>query len=125
LDNGTAVLIGLGLGGINILTFALFAIDKDRARRGDWRLSEGTLLMAAFLGGSFGAKLAQHRFRHKTGKEPFRSMLNTIVGLHVILAVVLVFPPLRVALWTVLSPAVLAETPEPAPKLPRRFGPGS
>lgn len=35
--------------------------------------------MLALLGGWAGAKLAQGRFRHKTRKEPFRSLLNLSV----------------------------------------------
>jgi uncharacterized membrane protein YsdA (DUF1294 family) len=66
----------------------MFRLDKDRAIRGEWRVSETTLLTLAFLGGWFGAKAAQRRFRHKTRKQPFRIFLNLIPALWLLLIVV-------------------------------------
>jgi uncharacterized membrane protein YsdA (DUF1294 family) len=43
-----------------------------------------TLLGLALIGGSFGAITAQHWFRHKTRKEPFRSTLYGIVCLQIV-----------------------------------------
>ena len=43
---------------INILTFAVYGIDKWKARQGSWRISEATLLMLAVIGGTIGALLA-------------------------------------------------------------------
>jgi uncharacterized membrane protein YsdA (DUF1294 family) len=71
----------------NLLAFALYFLDKTAARNGHRRISERTLLMLAFLGGSIGAVAAQKLLRHKTQKEPFRSILKAIVVLHVTLAV--------------------------------------
>lgn len=68
----------------NIAAFAAFGLDKRFARNGSWRISEGTLLGLALVGGSVGAVAAQHFFRHKTRKEPFRSSLYLIVFLQVI-----------------------------------------
>ena len=42
---------------INILTFAVYGIDKWKARQGSWRISEATLLMLAVIGGTIGALL--------------------------------------------------------------------
>jgi uncharacterized membrane protein YsdA (DUF1294 family) len=81
----------LGCGAIvfvNGLAFLMFRIDKDRAIQGEWRVSESTLLILAFIGGWFGAKAAQPRFRHKTRKEPFRTFLNLIPALWLLLAMV-------------------------------------
>lgn len=41
----------------NVVTFLLYGLDKARARRGAWRISERTLLTAAFAGGCAGALL--------------------------------------------------------------------
>ena len=72
---------------INLLTFIAFWRDKTAARNGTIRTPETTLLTLAVLGGSIGAKLAQRRFRHKTRKEPFRTVLNFVLGFHIILII--------------------------------------
>jgi uncharacterized membrane protein YsdA (DUF1294 family) len=76
-----------------LATFGLFWFDKTQARNGDWRVRERTLLVMALLGGG-GAWFAQHLLRHKTRKEPFRTLMGVAVGLH-LLAV-------GVAVWWVL-----------------------
>lgn len=63
----------------NSLAYVAFRIDKHRARAGSWRISETTLLLLALAGGSVGAKIGQHRFHHKTHKQPFRSLLNLVL----------------------------------------------
>ena len=70
---------------VNFLAFALFGIDKARAENGGWRISEGTLLMWAFLGGSIGAYAGRSAFRHKTRKQPFCTMLHSIAFMHLML----------------------------------------
>ena len=40
---------------INIATFFLYGIDKYKAQKGRWRISEATLLMMSVIGGSIGA----------------------------------------------------------------------
>lgn len=62
-------LIWIWLPVINGAAFLLCGIDKRRARRGVWRISEKTLLLSAALGGSVGFLLGMRCFRHKT-KHP-------------------------------------------------------
>lgn len=76
---------------INALTFMMFRIDKTRAINGDWRVSEGTLLFLALIGGWFGAKAARRLFRHKTRKEPFRSQLNRVPVIWVLIGLAVLF----------------------------------
>ena len=64
---------------INILTFAVYGIDKWKARQGSWRISEATLLMLAVIGGTIGALLGMQVWRHKT------MHLKFTYGLHLIL----------------------------------------
>jgi uncharacterized membrane protein YsdA (DUF1294 family) len=61
---------------VNLWTFMLFGLDKIRAEAGSWRVSEGTLLLWAFLGGTIGAYAGRAVFRHKTRKQPFSSNLH-------------------------------------------------
>ena len=51
---------------INLATFAVYGIDKSRARRGAWRVPEKTLFLLPLLGGSAGALLGMRVFHHKT-----------------------------------------------------------
>lgn len=50
----------------SIVAFAMYGIDKSKAKRGAWRISEKALLLAGFLCGSVGALAAMQLFRHKT-----------------------------------------------------------
>jgi len=74
----------------NLFAFAAFAIDKAAAESGRWRIPETTLLMLALVGGSLGALIGQRVMRHKTRKQPFRSILLAIAVLHVGLAIALI-----------------------------------
>lgn len=51
---------------INIAGFAIMGIDKKRAIRGAWRISEASLFLTALLGGALGCTLGMQHFRHKT-----------------------------------------------------------
>ncbi|WP_076068993.1 DUF1294 domain-containing protein [Sphingomonas montana] len=55
-----------------------FRQDKERARAGLRRVPETTLLWLALIGGTPGAFLARHLFRHKTRKQPFSDRLRLI-----------------------------------------------
>ena len=50
----------------NVVAFAMYGLDKYYAKCGKWRISEKALLLAALLGGAFGAYAAMKTFRHKT-----------------------------------------------------------
>lgn len=57
---------------INILTFAVFGIDKKKAIDGKFRISELTLFVLSILGGSLGGLAAMYTFHHKTKKWYFK-----------------------------------------------------
>ena len=77
------------LAAINLLAFFLFRQDKRAAIAGARRIPERTLLGLAAVGGSLGAVAAQQMLRHKTRKEPFRTLLYLIVVAQAGLAVFL------------------------------------
>ena len=56
---------------INALGLLLMRIDKEKARRHRWRISEATLFTVALLGGSAGVLLGMYAFRHKTKHRRF------------------------------------------------------
>ena len=57
---------------INIITFAVFGIDKKKAIDGKFRIKELTLFVLSLLGGSLGGFIAMHTFHHKTRKWYFK-----------------------------------------------------
>lgn len=57
---------------VNFLGFAVMGIDKKRAIRGAWRISEASLFLTALVGGSLGCTLGMHYFHHKTKHWYFR-----------------------------------------------------
>jgi len=56
---------------VNMITFASAGYDKYLAIKNKHRISENTLLLMAFLGGSPGLLLAMLVFSHKTNKSSF------------------------------------------------------
>lgn len=98
------LLIGLtALATVNLTAFLAFGWDKHCARNTMWRVPEANLLMLAFVGGSVGAKLAQHYFRHKTRKQPFRRLLNLILGFQTATVAAMLFPPSRARILEILA----------------------
>lgn len=63
---------------LNAWTMFRFWDDKRRAIAGGRRIAEADLLGLALLGGTPGAYLARHLFRHKTRKQPFSAYLAVI-----------------------------------------------
>ena len=64
---------------MNVVSFAAFGIDKYKAKRGLWRISEATLLLLAVVGGSIGALMGMRIWRHKTQHAKFRYGLPLII----------------------------------------------
>ncbi|WP_455383781.1 DUF1294 domain-containing protein [Acidihalobacter prosperus] len=60
--------------GASLATFVAYALDKSAARRGAWRTAESTLHLLSLAGGWPGALIAQSSLRHKSRKQPFRSV---------------------------------------------------
>lgn len=64
---------------INALALLLMLADKQKAKRGAWRIPEATLLGMAALGGSIGAIAGMYLFRHKTKHPKFAIGLPLIL----------------------------------------------
>ncbi|MCD2501041.1 DUF1294 domain-containing protein [Clostridium sp. NSJ-145] len=56
-------------------------IDKRRAIKKEWRISEHTLILISLLGGSIGSLIGMYTFRHKTKHLKFK------VGIPIILVI--------------------------------------
>lgn len=84
------IILAVYLGIINIITFIVYAVDKNAAKKQKWRVRESTLLLLAFIGGSVGALLGMYGLRHKTKHLQFVIPVPIFFVLHVILVVFLV-----------------------------------
>lgn len=64
------------------VTFAVYAVDKRAAENGHRRVPENRLHLLSLAGGWPGALVAQSRLRHKTRKQPFRTLFWATVVLN-------------------------------------------
>jgi uncharacterized membrane protein YsdA (DUF1294 family) len=70
---------------MNLLGFLLMYVDKERAIKHKWRISENTLLLVGFLFGSFGTFLGMQFFRHKTKHLKFRILVPLFAVLQILI----------------------------------------
>lgn len=85
------MLLFYSLFAINIYSFVLFGVDKYKARKGYWRVSEKTLFLLSLFGGGLGVYCAMHLFRHKTKHRLFTIGVPVILFLHIVLLMVYLF----------------------------------
>ena len=74
---------------VNSLTFLLYGIDKYKAKKGRWRISEATLLTMAAIGGSIGAWAGMCTWHHKTMHKKFKYGIPVIIIMQIALVVYL------------------------------------
>ena len=67
----------------------MYGIDKLKAKKGKWRISEATLLLMAVIGGSTGAWAGMRIWHHKTLHKKFRYGIPTIIIMQIALVVYL------------------------------------
>lgn len=78
------VLICVGLF-VNILGFILMYVDKQKAIKHQWRISENTLMLVAALFGSFGVYGGMLVFRHKTKHLKFKIFVPILIIIHLVI----------------------------------------
>lgn len=72
---------------MNLAGFFIMKIDKQRARKSEWRIRERTMFLVALLGGSLGSLAGMYRFHHKTRHWYFVLFMPLILILQIILIV--------------------------------------
>lgn len=70
---------------INLIGFFAMWLDKRKAKRGEWRIPEQTLLIITLIGGGIGTISGMYKFRHKTKKLRFTIGFPTIVVLQIVI----------------------------------------
>ena len=73
---------------VNLVAFALMGIDKQKAKKGKYRIPEKTLFLSAILGGSIGAMYGMHLFRHKTKHITFKFGMPIILIVQMLLVII-------------------------------------
>ena len=68
---------------VNAAALVLMLADKQKAKQGVWRIPERALIGIALIGGSIGAILGMHLFRHKTRHLKFTLGLPLILAAQV------------------------------------------
>lgn len=81
--NGTLIFVVI----MSIVLCALMAYDKERAKKGEWRVSENTLMIMAVLGGAAGGVLGMYLFRHKTKHNKFAFGFPLLAAVQIFLLV--------------------------------------
>ena len=66
---------------ITIVAFTLMGIDKHKAKKGAFRISEASLFITALLGGSIGSVAGMLVFHHKTNHWYFQFFMPFIAFL--------------------------------------------
>lgn len=86
----------------NVVVFALYGIDKRKAVKEEWRISERTLLLIAFFFGGIGAILGGNLFHHKTKKWYFQVVW--VLGIFMIFIGIYLLYWLYLKDWSTLLP---------------------
>lgn len=74
---------------MNVVGLVTMGIDKRRAIKKGWRISERALLLIAFLGGGFGSFLGMRSFHHKTRHIKFVILLPIAAVIYLVVIFVL------------------------------------
>ena len=86
MNRQTVVVIALAvIAAMNVVAFTLMGIDKRRARRGAWRISERALFMTTACFGGLGGVLGMKVFHHKTQHWYFKVFFPVLLFVQVVL----------------------------------------
>lgn len=72
---------------INLIGILIMFLDKQKAKKDEWRISEKTIFVITMLGGGIGTIAGMYAFRHKTKKLKFTIGLPTIFIFQIIMII--------------------------------------
>jgi len=75
----------------SLVTFTLYAADKKKAKKNQWRIKESTLILAGFLMGGLGGVLGMSVLRHKTQHIKFKLLVPISLVLNIAVVVAVLF----------------------------------
>ena len=68
---------------INFISFFMMYIDKRKAIKGTYRISEKALFISALLLGGIGSYIGMYKFRHKTKHTLFTVGIPVVIVINV------------------------------------------
>lgn len=80
---------------MNLLAFAVFGVDKWKAKHDRRRVPERTLWLLAVLGGALGALIGMQVFRHKTQHRSFRWGVPILLIVQIVLLIILIYQTVK------------------------------
>ncbi|MBK5261127.1 MAG: DUF1294 domain-containing protein [Peptostreptococcaceae bacterium] len=89
MDTGISIFISI-IVIWNLIVFVLYGLDKYNSKGEGHRISERTLLIAAFLFGGLGAFLGMHLFHHKTKHKKFIILIPVSIFVNILTVILLV-----------------------------------
>lgn len=69
---------------VNFMLFFMMGIDKQRAKRNNWRIPESNLFITALFGGGLGGFFGMHFFHHKNRKASFYIIFLLSIVFHIL-----------------------------------------
>ena len=72
---------------MSVILCVFMYIDKSRAKKHEWRISEKSLFTMAILGGACGGVLGMYLFRHKTKHNSFAFGFPLLAALQIFIIV--------------------------------------
>lgn len=72
---------------VSLVLCIFMYLDKQRAKKKEWRISEKTLLTLGVVGGAVGGVLGMYLFRHKTQHNNFAFGFPLLAAIHIFLIV--------------------------------------
>ncbi len=76
---------------MNLVSFALMGIDKRRAQRGAWRISEKALFLTTACFGGLGGVMGMRLFHHKTKHWYFRVFFPTMLAAQIVILAIVAY----------------------------------
>ena len=80
---------------MNLLAFAIFGVDKWKAKHDRSRVPERTLWLLTVLGGALGALIGMQVFRHKTQHRSFRWGVPILLIVQIVLLIILIYQTVK------------------------------
>lgn len=69
---------------INLIGFILMGLDKRKAKKHQWRISEKTLWFVTIVGGALGLFVGMQAFHHKTKHRLFQTGVPFLIFFQIV-----------------------------------------